>query len=116
MVLVAIRSQIKNFIFLSLLAFQIIPTFAETSDLPTQAEAALAKAVNYLGTHVATNGGYLWWYSPDLTERAGEGKASETQIWVQPPGTPLVGFAYLRAYEKTKDCGILKRRRKRLTH
>ena len=107
MVLVAIRSQIKNFIFLSLLAFQIIPTFAETSDLPAQAETALVKAVTYLGTHVATNGGYLWWYSPDLTERAGEGKASETQIWVQPPGTPSVGFAYLRAYEKTKDLRYL---------
>ncbi|MCH8294228.1 hypothetical protein IH992_24365 [Candidatus Poribacteria bacterium] len=112
MVLVAIRSQIRNFIFLSLLAFQIIPTFAETSDLPTQAEAALAKAVNYLGTHVATNGGYLWWYSPDLTERAGEGKASETQIWVQPPGTPSVGFAYLRAYEKTKDLRYLEAAKK----
>merc|ERR1711916_420675 len=33
----------------------------------------------------------------------GEGVASEDQIWVQPPGTPTVGLAYLSAYEATGD-------------
>ncbi|GAG32050.1 unnamed protein product, partial [marine sediment metagenome] len=56
---------------------------------------------------VSTNGGYLWVYSEDLKERAGEGKATVTQIWVQPPGTPSVGFAYLRAYEATGDAFYL---------
>jgi hypothetical protein len=29
--------------------------------------------------------------------------ASETQIWVQPPGTPSVGMAFLKAYRATGD-------------
>jgi len=62
---------------------------------------ALEKATRYFVSKVATHGGYLWWYSEDLKERAGEGKATETQIWVQPPGTPSVGFAFLRAYRVT---------------
>lgn len=52
---------------------------------------------------ISTRGGYLWWYSEDLKERAGEGKAKETQVWVQHPGTPSVGMAFLRAYDVTKD-------------
>jgi hypothetical protein len=38
-----------------------------------------------------------------LKERAGENRASETQIWVQSPGTPAVGLALLRAHEVTKE-------------
>jgi uncharacterized protein YyaL (SSP411 family) len=71
--------------------------------LAEAAETALKKAVQYFRWTVSTNGGYLWTYSADLKERAGEGKATETQIWVQPPGTPSVGFAYLKAYEATGD-------------
>jgi PelA/Pel-15E family pectate lyase len=73
------------------------------SNVAEEAESALKKAVEYFHETVSTNGGYLWVYSEDLKERAGEGKATETQIWVQPPGTPSVGFAYLRAYEATGD-------------
>lgn len=65
-------------------------------------EAALLKATTFL-TSIATEGGYLWWYAPDLKERWGEGKATATQIWVQPPGTPAVGRAFLRAWETTKN-------------
>ena len=48
-------------------------------------------------------GGYLWWYSEDLQERWGETQATASQIWVQPPGTPAVGEAFLRAYRATGD-------------
>jgi PelA/Pel-15E family pectate lyase len=74
-----------------------------SDELNVQASNALRKAAAYFTTHVATNGGYLWWYSPDLSKRAGEGEASHTEIWVQPPGTPTVGLAYLYAYEKTGE-------------
>ncbi|MCS6861261.1 MAG: pectate lyase, partial [Abditibacteriales bacterium] len=77
-------------------------TFRADESLPPQARAALERATAFFRS-IATNGGYLWWYSEDLKERAGEGKATETQIWVQPPGTPSVGMAFLRAYEVTKD-------------
>jgi PelA/Pel-15E family pectate lyase len=66
------------------------------------AESSLLKATGFLGS-LATEGGYLWWYAPDLKERWGEGKATATQIWVQPPGTPAVGMALLRAWETTKN-------------
>ncbi len=56
---------------------------------------------------IATEGGYLWRYSPDLKERAGEGVATATQIWVQPPGTPSMGMAFLRAYEVTGEAPYL---------
>ena len=35
--------------------------------------------------------------------REGEGTATDTMIWVQPPGTPSVGMAFLTAYEATGD-------------
>lgn len=73
-------------------------------DNPTAREArwALEKAVEFF-TGLSARGGYLWWYSEDLRERAGENKATETQIWVQPPGTPSVGLAFLSAFRATRD-------------
>lgn len=69
-------------------------------------EAALAtmkKAATYYRTKVAAHGGYVYHYSEDLTQRWGEGKAGPDTIFVQPPGTPTVGMAYLKAYLATKD-------------
>lgn len=79
----------------------IIPASIGAPNLAEEAESAMKEAVQYFRGTISTNGGYLWRYSEDLKERAGEGKATETQIWVQPPGTPSVGFAYLRAWERT---------------
>ncbi|HVW36028.1 MAG TPA: hypothetical protein VHB99_01945, partial [Pirellulales bacterium] len=64
---------------------------------------ALRCAARYYREQVAVHGGYVYYYSLDLKERLGEGKASPTQVWVQPPGTPTVGMAYLAAYRATKD-------------
>lgn len=67
------------------------------------ASRALRRAVQYFTEHVASHGGYLWRYSVDLKLREGEGKAGPETVWVQPPGTPSVGMAYLDAYEATSD-------------
>ena len=72
-------------------------------DLPAEARAAMRKAAGYYHDNVAVGGGYVYHYSEDLSVRWGEGLASETQIWVQPPGTPTVGIAFLKAYEATGD-------------
>ena len=56
---------------------------------------------------VALNGGYVWTYSPDLKDRRGERDAGTTRIWVQPPGTPTVGEAMLRAYMRTEEPAYL---------
>ena len=37
----------------------------------------------------------------------GEGKAGPTKAWVQPPGTPNVGMAYLTAFQLTGDPVLL---------
>jgi hypothetical protein len=92
-----------------LLALPVLLLFAQGAVcpqgqyLPTRARQALEHATAFFTTQVATNGGYLWSYSADLSERWGETKANDHLIWVQPPGTPSVGFAYLDAYRATGD-------------
>lgn len=72
-------------------------------NLRRQAAAAMRKAAAFYHDSVASNGGYVYYYSVDLKQRWGEGVATRSQIWVQPPGTPTVGMAYLKAYEATGD-------------
>ena len=76
-------------------------------DLVAAARKALHAAAQYL-VSISTGGGYLWEYSVDLKRRWGEGRATETQIWVQPPGTPTIGKALLNAYRATGDIYILR--------
>ncbi len=71
--------------------------------LRDEALKAMKRAATFFRTKVATRGGYLWRYSLDFKKREGEGKATPTQIWVQPPGTPAVGEAFLRAHQATED-------------
>ncbi len=80
---------------------------AAEAPLAEQALAAMKTATRFFTNEVATHGGYLWKYSADLKERFGEGKATETQVWVQPPGTPAVGLAYVRAYNATGEEAFL---------
>jgi hypothetical protein len=79
---------------------------AAADALKDEARAAMEKATAYI-RGISTEGGYLWRYSPDLKERAGENVATPTQIWVQPPGTPSMGMAFLRAHEVTGDARYL---------
>ncbi|MEZ6112509.1 MAG: pectate lyase [Pirellulaceae bacterium] len=67
------------------------------------AARSLRKAVEFFQEQVSVEGGYLWRYSDDLKLREGEGQASESMAWVQPPGTPSVGAALLEAYRLTDD-------------
>ncbi|MBT5830625.1 MAG: pectic acid lyase, partial [Candidatus Latescibacteria bacterium] len=71
--------------------------------LKEDARKTMVKATQFFRSQVATEGGYLWVYKPDFSVREGEGSASETTIWVQPPGTPTIGMVYLEAYEATGD-------------
>ncbi|MFK7777599.1 MAG: pectate lyase, partial [Gimesia sp.] len=75
---------------------------------PADAKQAMKKATHYFTSDVSTAGGYLWKYSQDLSQREGENGASDSIIWVQPPGTPSVGEAFLTAYQKTREPYLLK--------
>lgn len=70
--------------------------------LAAEARGAVDRAIAFMA-RIATEGGWVWRYSLDLEERAGESKATPTMIWVQPPGTPAVGMAILRAHAVTGD-------------
>lgn len=76
---------------------------ASPDDLKAEARQALARSANYFRTKVASRGGYVYYVSADLKDRWGEGKADEHTIFVQPPGTPTVGEAYLGAFAATGD-------------
>lgn len=78
-----------------------------TSDLHKEAAAALKKAATFYHDRVASHGGYVYYYSTDLQQRWGEGRATPDTIFVQPPGTPTVGMAFLRAYQATGDRAYL---------
>lgn len=81
------------------------PVLAElvTSDLRQAAMRAMKKAATFYRGRVANYGGYVYYYSLDLQQRWGEGKAAPYTLFVQPPGTPTVGMAYLEAYAATGD-------------
>ena len=73
------------------------------AELNDEALTAARKATTFYWKELSTEGGYLWRYSSDLKLREGEGKVGPTTAWVQPPGTPAMGTAYVRLYQATGD-------------
>jgi PelA/Pel-15E family pectate lyase len=71
--------------------------------LRERARSALRKAVEFYRTKVATQGGYHFAYAEDLSYGRSEMSEGPTRVEVQRDGTPLVGMAYLDAYEATRD-------------
>jgi hypothetical protein len=73
--------------------------------LVQETETVLRNASAYFQS-ISTQGGYVGIYSVDLKERYGESfyeKAEDTEIWIQPPGTPSVGECFLHAYGITGE-------------
>ncbi|GMV91022.1 MAG: hypothetical protein AMXMBFR82_08000 [Candidatus Hydrogenedentota bacterium] len=89
--------------FLALCLLSVVCLAQEPAPLEASAESALHRAVAFFREQVSVEGSYLWRYSADLKVREGEGKADDQTGWVQPPGTPDIGEAYLVAYSATKD-------------
>ncbi len=72
-----------------------------TAKLAEQSTVAMQQATQFMRASVAVHGGYVYQVTLDLKNRRGEGVATPTEIWVQPPGTPTVGIAFVRAFEAT---------------
>lgn len=80
---------------------------AHPGDGPSGQEVleAMKKASGFMEDKVSTRGGYLWYYSGDLSERFGEIPARKSQVWVQGQGTPAMGSLFLEVYRETgEDC------------
>ncbi|WP_194727351.1 pectate lyase [Noviherbaspirillum malthae] len=81
----------------------VTPNPTPPNTTKTAAASALKRAAAYMDEKVSYRGGYVWSYSPDLTQTFGEMEAKRTMCWIQPPGTPSVGHVYLDAYHATGD-------------
>jgi len=75
--------------------------------LSGEVTTAIMQAAESFAKVAATRGGYVYRVSTDGVNRFGEGVATPTEIWVQPPGTPTVGMAFLKAYQATGEQALL---------
>jgi len=73
-----------------------------------QVVAAMKRASGAFVEKASVSGGFVYYVTLG-GRRLGEGEATATEIWVQPPGTPTVGEAFLDAYEATGDASFLDR-------
>lgn len=69
----------------------------------SDAKDTLRRVVSFYRAKVGYEGAYLWKYAADFSAQEGEGKATRTSGWTQPPGTPSVGEAFLKAWHLTGD-------------
>ena len=76
------------------------------------ARHALQLGTKFMVERIADHGGYAWVSSADGEHSHGEGVAGPNRVWVQPPGTPAVGMAFLLAHQATGDAIHLKAARK----
>jgi PelA/Pel-15E family pectate lyase len=83
-----------------LLLFAAPPAAAQSR---SEVEQTMRRATRFMVEEVATNGGYVWSYLPDMSRRWGEIEAKPSMIWVQPPGTATMGHLFLDAYHATGD-------------
>jgi len=86
-----------------LLTIPVVTLAAPDEELASRARTALRKAVEFYRTAVSTQGGYHFAYAEDLSYGRSEMSEGPTRVEVQRDGTPLVGMAYLDAYEATGD-------------
>jgi DNA-dependent RNA polymerase auxiliary subunit epsilon len=74
---------------------------AQKESLAKQVEETMLKATKFMEEKVSYNGGFVWYYMPDMSRRWGEMEAYKTMVWVQDGGTVSVGHMLLNAYRAT---------------
>jgi len=85
------------------LVFISLLSCVQEDNLQREAEQTMLDATRYMVEEISTDGGYLWYYLPDLSRRWGEMEAYESMIWLQDPGTVSMGHTFLDAYHTTRD-------------
>jgi PelA/Pel-15E family pectate lyase len=76
---------------------------AQKETLAQKVEQTMVNATKFMADSVSYNGGYVWYYLPDLSRRWGEMEAYKTMIWTQDGGTVSVGHMLLDAYRATHN-------------
>lgn len=95
----------RVFAFFGLLLVTV--TAAAQSPKPSEVAGALKRSCTFFHDRCAKHGGYVWRYSRDLSLSEGEAETGPDTVWVQPPGTPAVGLAFVAAYDATGDVQYL---------
>ncbi|MEW4487355.1 pectate lyase [Thalassoglobus sp. JC818] len=93
-------------VFLAILSLAVIPQSVSQAqdELSTErVEHSLYRAVRFFREKVGVSGGYVYQVSDDLSQREGENAVGPREAWVEVPGTPAVGMAYLQGYQKTRN-------------
>ena len=93
------RTLLKS-LSLPFLGSSLNADFLTNADVSSVTEK-LRQAVVFFATKTARHGGYVYQYSADLSKSEGEGVTGPDTVWVQPPGTPAVGLAMLRIYQRS---------------
>jgi hypothetical protein len=102
-----VMAHLTETIVLRLLGIGLLSVMIPSAEVRAQPTCddvsnAIHNAVAFFRQHASAQGGYVYQLSADLSKREGEGKVSATTAWIEPPGTPAVGMAYLEAY---RTCG-----------
>lgn len=79
------------------------PDAGDAADTQHEILSTMKRATIFMRESCAVNGGYVWAYAADLSQRWGEMEAYPSMIWIQPPGTATVGHLYLDVYHATRD-------------
>jgi PelA/Pel-15E family pectate lyase len=85
------------------IVLQAFISSVQAEDMKAQCITAMKKEAENFRDKAGRHGGYVYITSLDGKDWRGETKAEPQEIWVQPPGTPAVGLAYLDAYAATHD-------------
>ena len=88
---------------LALAACSFTSLSAQFSKMNEGVLKTMKTATQFMMDKVSYHGGFVWSYLPDLSRSWGEMEAKRTMVWIQAPGTPLVGQLLLDAYHATGD-------------
>lgn len=91
----------KKYIFFLLMLYPLLNN-AQADKKEKQIYDTMKKATSFVVDSLSNNGGYVWFYSPDLSRRWGELEAQKSMIWME-LGTPAMGHIFLDAYHATGD-------------
>lgn len=88
---------------LALAIFSFTSLSAQSSKMNEGVLKTMKTATQFMMDKVSYHGGFVWSYLPDFSRSWGEMEAKRTMVWIQAPGTPLVGQLLLDAYHATGD-------------